>query len=74
MNILPQVKAQKSKRLPRKSEMLLKEKIEKEAPTNSYLKNEIVLTTIPGFSPWPSRIVNIIGETIYVDFFGTGQV
>lgn len=54
--------------------MLLKEKIEKEAPSNSYLNEEIVLTTIPGFSPWPSRIVNIIGETIYVEFFGTGQV
>lgn len=54
--------------------MHLKEKMSNEAPQNSFLINEIVLATIPGYAPWPARIVNIIGETIYVEFFGTGQV
>lgn len=53
---------------------ILKEKIENESPYNSYLVHEIVLATIPGFVAWPARIKNIIGETIYVEFFGTGQV
>lgn len=67
-------KIQKRKQLRRRSKMLLNERITNEAPCNSYLQNEIVLATIPGFAPWPARVKNIIGETIYVEFFGTGQV
>lgn len=58
----------------RKSQMCLKEKMTIEAPQNNFLIHEIVLATIPGFSPWPARIVNIMDETIHVEFFGTGQV
>lgn len=54
--------------------MHLKEKMTNKAPQNSFLINEIILATIPGFVPWPARVLNITGETIYVEFFGTGQV
>lgn len=54
--------------------MHLAEKIQNEAPINYYLKDEIVLATIPGYAPWPARILDIIGETIIVEFFGTGQM
>lgn len=64
----------KGNELRRKSQMRLKEKIQNEAPQNCFLMHEIVLATIPGFSPWPARIVNIMDETIHVEFFGTGQV
>lgn len=54
--------------------MTLEEKMSNEAPCNSYMPNEIVLASIPGYAPWPAIIRNIIDETIYVEFFGTGQV
>lgn len=53
--------------------MLLQEHLD-DTPDKEFLVNEIVLTTIPGFSPWPSRILNIMGQTITIEFFGTGQV
>lgn len=52
----------------------LKEKIFNEAPGNEFMKDEIVLGTIPGYCPWPARIVNIVGETIFIEFFGTGEM
>lgn len=54
--------------------MLLKEKMANEAPQKSYLLHEIVLVTIPGFVAWPARIKKIMGETIFIEFFGTGQM
>lgn len=54
--------------------LTLKEKIRNEAPDNEFVVHEIVLATIPGFCPWPARIIQIIGQTIMVEFFGTGQV
>lgn len=57
-----------------KKNMTLKEKIRSEAPANEFVNNEIVLATIPGFCPWPARIIQIDGETIMVEFFGTGQM
>lgn len=54
--------------------MTLEEKMTNEAPSKSYLPNEIVLATIPGYAPWPAMIKTIIDETIFVEFFGTGQV
>lgn len=54
--------------------MKLKEKMNYNAPANEYIMNEIVLAKIPGYSPWPARITAIIGETIHIQFFGTGHV
>lgn len=56
------------------TKLRLKEKIESELPANEYVLNEIVLCTIPRFSPWPARIMQINGHTIIVEFFGTGQM
>lgn len=54
--------------------LTIKEKIRIEAPDNEYVIDEIVLATIPGFCAWPARIQQIIGETIMVEFFGTGEM
>lgn len=58
----------------RKVKYSLKEKIERGAPSNEYMTNEIILATVPGFCAWPARIKHISGETIHVEFFGTGQI
>lgn len=75
---LPQVNPpEKEKQNPprqRKKNLSLKEKIENEAPCNAYMVNEVILATVPGFCPWPARIMSISGETLFVEFFGTGQV
>lgn len=52
----------------------LEEKILHKAPINEFLEGEIVLATIPGYAPWPARIHQILNETIFVQFFGTGQM
>lgn len=52
----------------------LEEKIHNEAPLKQYIEGEIILGAIPGFAPWPARIQKIIGETIYIEFFGSGEV
>lgn len=57
----------------RKEKLSLKERILNDAPENEYFCDEIVLVTIPGFCPWPARIISMSGETILVEFFGTGQ-
>lgn len=60
---------------PRKFKKLaLKEKIRTEAPDNEFMINEIVLVTIPEFCPWPASITMITGETMMVQFFGTGEM
>lgn len=61
------------KRTRKSTKLLLIEQIDKDSPSRHYLPNEIILTTIPGFVPWPSRILKIDGHTILVEFFGTGQ-
>lgn len=63
-----------SVRRTRAKPLTLKEKIDNESPLNIYMINEIVLATIPGFCCWPARIVDMIGETIMVQFFGTGHM
>lgn len=52
----------------------LEEKIRIEAPENEFITGEIVLGTIPGYAPWPARIHKILNETIFIYFFGTGQM
>lgn len=62
------------KQKQRKSRNLtLKERIDLEALDKFFLLNEIVLATVPGYSPWPARIIGIDGATIKVEFFGTGE-
>lgn len=58
---------------PRSTKMQLQERIQNESP-EEFIENEIVLATIPGFCPWPARIMNITGQTISIQFFGTGQM
>lgn len=55
------------------SQFTLKEKIENENPNKEYVVNEVVLATVPGYPVWPARILEIIGQTIKVEFFGTGE-
>lgn len=62
-----QSKARKSAKLT------LKERIAQEAPDKEYVIGEIVLGTVPGFSPWPATILQISGQTILVEFFGSGD-
>lgn len=52
----------------------LQEFIDDRSPVHEFVLNEIVLATVPGYAPWPSRIIKIVGETIFVEFFGTGQM
>lgn len=47
----------------------LEEKILYKAPANEFLEGEIVLATIPGYAPWPARILQNLNETIFVQFF-----
>lgn len=56
------------------TKMQLQEYIDNESPNRQYIVNEIILATIPGFAPWPARILKIIGQTITVEFFGTGHM
>lgn len=52
----------------------LLDKMVREAPDKEFVLNEIVLATVPGYAPWPACIVAIEGETLKVQFFGTGEV
>lgn len=69
----PKIKVAKQNK-GRVRNLSLKEKMDKNAPSNEYMLNEIILATIPGFCAWPARIINISNETIMVEFFGTGQM
>lgn len=53
--------------------LTIKERIKIDAPDNEFMANEVILATIPGFCAWPARIIQILNETIIVEFFGTGQ-
>lgn len=64
----------KKKKAEKNFELRLEERIDSKAPKNQFLESEIVLATIPGYSPWPARISYISDETIFVEFFGTGQM
>lgn len=52
----------------------LVERINNESPANEYFPDEIVFATIPGYCPWPASILYIEGQTLFVKFFGTGQM
>lgn len=54
--------------------MKLEERIRDQAPINQFAKGEIILGTIPGYAPWPAQIKNIIHDTVYIEFFGTGEM
>lgn len=69
----PEKIKQKSIRRKTFNKLTLKEKINREAPINEYVINELVMATIPGYAPWPARIIDISGEIILVEFFGTGE-
>lgn len=56
------------------SKLQLLDRIRTEVPTKEYLINEIILATVPGYQPWPGRILDITDQTIVVEFFGTGQM
>lgn len=66
--------AKPKKSSKRNNKLSLKEKIHNESPMNEFMVDEIVLCTIPGYAPWPARIKEIINQTIFVEFFGTGQM
>lgn len=66
-----ELKPLKSRRVKK---LTVKERIHKEAIDNEFMPDEIILATIPGFCCWPARILEIIGQTIMVEFFGTGQM
>lgn len=56
------------------AKLMLREKINNEAPINEFVANEIVLASIPGYAPWPARILEMSGQTVVVEFLGTGQM
>lgn len=56
------------------AKLSLVERINNESPANEFFTNEIVFATIPGYCPWPAAIMNINEQTIFVKFFGTGQM
>lgn len=58
----------------KRSKLSLKEKLDNEDPTKKFLPNEVVLATVPGYCPWPARILTITDHTILIEFFGTGQM
>lgn len=64
---------EKGKHRSKSSKILLQELLLIEAPTRQFLVAEVVLATVPGFCPWPSIILSITGQTILIEFFGTGQ-
>lgn len=63
----------KRKSSKKSTKMQLQERLLNDAPAKEYIPDEIILATIPGYSPWPARILEISGQTILVEFFGTGQ-
>lgn len=63
-----------AKRTKRNLKLSLEEKIHNDSPINEFMVNEVVLCTIPGYAPWPARIRDINSQTIFVEFFGTGQM
>lgn len=68
------IKEKKNQTARKDGRKKLEEKIRDEAPVKQFNEGEIVLGTIPGYAPWPARVLKIIEETIYIEFFGTGQL
>lgn len=64
----------KKKGTKKSTKILLADRIHNESPAKDYLLNEIVIAAVPGYPVWPGRILSITGETIVVEFFGTGQM
>ena len=54
--------------------MKLEQRINNQAPINELVKGEIVLGTIPGYAPWPARVKEIVNETVFIEFFATGEM
>lgn len=52
----------------------LSEKINRDTPNKQFIIGEVILATVSGYCPWPGKILDIIGETVYVQFFGTGEM
>lgn len=46
----------------------------RDSPDKEYVVGEVVLAAVPGYPPWPSRILEINERTIVVEFFGTGEI
>lgn len=61
-------------RKTRAAKMHLEERIINESPDKEFIVDELVLATVPGYCPWPARILSITSQTIIVEFFGTGQM
>lgn len=61
-------------KIKKRLKLSLKEKFDNEAPIKQFLPDEVVLATIPGYCPWPARILTITDHTILIEFFGTGQM
>lgn len=56
-----------------KNKLQLQERLLSQVPAKEYLQNEIILASIPGYVPWPARILEMTGQTVLIEFFGTGQ-
>lgn len=66
--------AETPKKIRKSTKMQIQEHIDNNTPNKQYLADEIILATVPGYAPWPARILTMIGQTISVQFFGTGQM
>lgn len=64
----------RNENIGKRSIATLSEKMLRESPGKEFVLNEIVLAAVPGFVPWPARIVEISGETLRVEFFGSGEM
>lgn len=74
-NLMSPKKIQNKKsKISRTRKLTLAQAIENGSPANEFVADEVVLVTIPGFCPWPARILGISSETLMVEFFGTGQM
>lgn len=69
-----QIESENRKGNRKSTKLQLQEQIENESPCRQYLVDEIILATIPDYAPWPARILNMNGQTITVQFFGTGHM
>lgn len=65
--------AQTKPKPKRRANLQLQERLLNDVPSKEYLPNEIILATIPGYVAWPARILEMMGQTVLVEFFGTGQ-
>lgn len=68
------IPVRKSKPARKSAKLQLEERVRNNIPSTEFLINEIVLGTVPGYVPWPGRILNITGQTITIEFFGTGEM